>query len=157
MINIALLTDMTPDDIIVMLNSAPPRPRRVFEFAHQFNYCILLALRTATLDDFWLISYQIKRTIDMVKIAQCIERRASEGPVDIKIVTSKPPCPTKWEDWFQYYQWELSQGIHPSDGEDCINQFDILVQHLDKVALSLDQTLVDHESLVSSLEEFSPN
>ena len=59
---------MRAQQILRRLRHQPKRKRFIFEFAKQLNLCIELAFLTVSAEQFWVVEYQLRRTLDIVDI-----------------------------------------------------------------------------------------
>ena len=144
-------------DILQQLAGTPGRPRTVQEWIAQINLCILLALRTATVEQYGLLRYHVRRSAELFKIALTIHNRMLEGATDIVVTLedmggeSDPPT---WMDWFRRVQNDMagSNLLAVKGGSTAI--FEDIIMHLDDVYQHLNSTQSTMEGVISCVQNY---
>ena len=124
------------------------------EFARQIGWCISLAFKKASIHNHLHIVFQVDRTIDLFKIARCLVVRDMGGGSEIQMGMERPASKDDWEDWFEYYQWELSQGAMYEDCEEAVKEIDEAIRHFERVSANIRDWHQNFERIFRKIDEY---
>ena len=131
------------------------RKRTILEFTRQFGWCISMAFKTTTIHEHDKIAYYIDRTVDMLEIARCLIIRDNGGGTNIDVTMARPTEVKTWEDWFEFYQHEISQGIRYDDGKVALEEIEASIRHFKRTSDNIGTWHENFERVVKRIHSYN--
>ena len=155
----SVLFQMEPSIVEVtrMLIEAPGRPRTLQEWISQINLCILLALRTETVEQFGNIRFHVRRASELFRLAKIVHERRQEGATDVKVLLEEiGDCadPPSWSDWFRRVQHRIMRNSPLGIKDLSTHALEEIIGHLDNVYSMLNSTQSNMEGLAGLVQNY---
>ena len=116
--------------------------RTTEEWASRINMCILLALSEASVEQYGLVKFHVRRAQEVFQAVQIIHNRRLEGVTDMTIVLDEPKeedLPLTWMDWFGKIQFDFMQGPMVDISNDTLGQLKGIIEHLGMIYHDLEE------------------
>ena len=149
--------DPTVEDVTRMLIEAPGRPRTLQEWTSQINLCILLALKTESVEQFGTIRFHVRRASELFRLVKIIHERREEGATDVKVLLEEVgdgTDPPSWRDWFRRVQHRIMRSSPLGIKDLSTRALEEVIDHLDNVYLMLNSTQSNMEGLAGLVQNY---